>query len=688
MNTGQGKGEVKKAICNMCSVRCGIELYVENGVIKRAAAMKEFPRIDPSCPRLARLMDVIHSPERITSPMRRVDGKWVQISWDEALSFISDKLNRIKEEYGARALFAYSGNAFSGGSPDRAPMVRFCDLYGTPNYVTGATVCHWARVIGHSLTFDHKRIHLETPDFANSNCIIIWGRNPNESGHAVVGKILAAKERGAKLIVIDPRAIPLAKEADIHARIRPNTDCALALGLLNVIIAEELYDKTFVANWTVGFDQLAEHVKGYTPENVQDITWVPAEMVRNIARTYATSKPANIYQGISLDHSSNGIQATRAVAILIAITGNFDIPGGTIASPELKTTRLNIPGAISLEDAVGARYPLFTKIVGRATASPITEAILTGKPYPIKAGIIQGADLALTWPNSTRVREAFAKLDLLVVMDLFMTNTAELAHVFLPAATFPESAFFRMYGVFGLLLVARAAQAIEPPGQCMDDWKLWCELGKKMGYGEYFPWKDADDLIQTLIEPSGITLEQLKQNPAGIYYSQHEEKGYLKKGFNTPSGKVEIYSKLMEQHGYDPLPTFSEPLETHISDKLDLDNGYPLILISGPRVDLFTHSRYRNIPALRQQMPEPLVEINTETAKKLDITDGSMVDVESARGQIKLKAKVTEDIHPVVISILHGWAEANVNILTDNLDVDPVSGYPAFRSVLCRVKTS
>ena len=238
--------------------------------------------------------------------------------------------------------------------------------------------------------------------------------------------------------MVDPRATPLAKGAALHIQIRPGTDCALALGLLNVIIAEKLYDEDFVKNWTFGFDKLKEHVKKYSPEAVEKITQVPAESIRQFARMYADNKPATISQGVSLDHCNNGVQGSRAIAILIAITGNLDILGGNIYNFLLRQTSLRIKGMVSVDEAIGARYPIFGKFTGETTSIPVADAIITGKPYPVKALIVQGCNPALTWPDSNKVGEALERLDLLVVSDLFMTETAKLADIFLPATAFPE----------------------------------------------------------------------------------------------------------------------------------------------------------------------------------------------------------------------------------------------------------
>jgi anaerobic selenocysteine-containing dehydrogenase len=672
--------KVVKTICNLCPLSCGLDVQVREGKIIGIAGMKEHP-LRRICIKARGLIDWVYASERVTSPMRRTNGKWQEISWDEALGIIADKLSQIKERYGARAFVVHLGYPFIASHISRLAS-RFCSIYGSPNFTTGGSLCFMARAIGHGLTCNHAGLPL-LPNFRSTRCMIIWGSNPPQSNIMMAAAITSARKQGARLIVIDPRRTPLARRADIYAQIRPGTDCALALGLLNVIIAEELYDKPFVQEWTVGFEQLLEHVRDYPPQRVADITWVPKETIEDIARSYAQNRPATIAQGVSLDHCSNGVQTSRAIATLIAITGNIDIPGGNVYNLPLKQSSLRVRGRVSVEDAIGAGYPLFTKLTRETTAMPVPDAIISGKPYPIRALIVQGSNPILTWPNSNKVKEAFSKLELLVVIDPLMTETAKLAHIFLPAATFLESKVLKDYGVPALPVILSGEQAIAPLGDSLPDWRIWSELGRKMGYGEYFPWQDEDELFEYLLQPTGITLDQLKERPGGVFYRPRQRQKHLREGFNTPSGKVEIYSQTMAEHGYPPLPTFEEPAPSPLRQP-DWAEKYPLILITGVRVNAFTHSQHRNVAMLRRRCPEPFVEINAETAKKLEILNGDMILLETVRGSIKLKASISEDIHPRVLSIQHGWSEANANILTDDRR-DPVSGYPALRSIPCRV---
>jgi anaerobic selenocysteine-containing dehydrogenase len=674
-----GDTKIVKSACFMCHISCGIDAHVKDGRLVRVTPMKGhlFNRL---CVKAQGMPQWLYSPERILSPLRKVNGAWQKVSWDEAFDIIGDKLAGIKESYGAKALVIHTSEPLINTHVGRV-AARFCTLYGTPNQTSGASFCFAAKSMGHGLSFS-KQMAALYPNYDGTRCIVAWGFNPDESNVRQAAAISLARRRGAKLIVVDPRVIPLAREADVYAQVKPGTDLALALGLLNVIITEGLYDEVFVRDWTTGFDQLREHVKSYSPEVVEQITWVPAKIIREFARLYASSKPAVIAQGVSLDHSLNGVQTSRAISILMAITGNLDVLGGNVYFPVMTQTSLRIRGRIVASDAIGARYPVFSRFVGQTTAMTLADAIISGEPYPVKALIVQAGNPLLTWPNSSKVREAFGKLELLVVSDLFMTETAKLAHLFLPVNTFLERRTLKDYNFEGVPLIALAGKVVEPAGDCLDDWQVWAELGKRMGYADYFPWQSTDELLEHLLEPSGITLSQLEQNPGGmLYLPPGRQQKYKEEGFGTPSGKFEIFSPTLEEYGYEPLPTFSEP-ESIPGEYLAEEHSF--ILVSGPRVSAFSHSQHRNVPRLRRLAPEPLVEIHAGSAKRLGIDNGDYVTLTSPKGSIKLRAELTGDIHPRVVSIQHGWNEANANILTDDAG-DPISGYPAFKSVPCRV---
>jgi len=673
-----------KTICALCTNHCGIDVEVQNGQILKVSGMQEHP-FHHLCVKPYALQELVYSKERVTTPLAKHKGAFKEISWEDAFDIIADKLTKIKNQYGAKAIVPFCGNGFACRSNGKV-IRRFADLLGTPNYTAGGWTCFSARVIAFTLTVGG----FPNPDFVPENkCVILWGKNPPESLASEKKQIEEGLKRGTKFIVIDPRSTPLAKKADLHAQIRPGTDCALAMGILYVVISEGRYDKDFVANWTVGFDRLVDHVKDYSPEKVEKITWVPADTIRKIARMYAANAPAGISTGISLDHSSNGIQTMRAIGVLMAICGNLEIPGGNLINRGMKFKHMSLKEKIDKDTPIGVDFPLFAKIRGYQSGTRVTDSILTEKPYPIKALLVLEGNPLVNWPNTNKVRKAFEKLDFLVVQDMVMTDTAKMAHLFLPATSDLETEDFRE-GYFdheGLPMIAKSNKVIEPVGKCMEDWKIWAEVGRRMGFTEYFPWESTTELLTDLLEPTEISYDDLQKNPGGLYYSPKIYRSYLNGGFKTASQKVEIYSEAMAQFGYDPLPTFHEPFESPVS-KPDIAETYPLILITGARIESYTHSRFRDMPSLRKLYPEPLVEIHPQTAQSLGVKDGDMVRVESLRGNIRVKARLTEVVHPKIVSVTHGWSNetgANVNCLTDDAAVDPVSGFPEYRSLLCRV---
>ncbi|MBL7177298.1 MAG: molybdopterin-dependent oxidoreductase [Desulfobacteraceae bacterium] len=669
-------------VCNMCTNHCGINLYVQDGKVVNVDGLPEHP-LHRLCVKPGAIPEFVHHRDRLTDPLKKENGKFRKISWDEAFGFIADKLNHIKKNYGAQAVDIHTGNPWIATQTEKV-IRRFADVYGTPNYTSGGGYCFLAKVIASALTVGG----LIAPYTAEgAKCMLIWGKNPTETFASEIDVINSNLITGSKLIVVDPKSTSLAKHAHIHAQVRPGTDCALALGLLHVIINENIYDVDFVNEWTIGFNELVDQVKAYTPEKVEEITWVPATTVRKTARMYAATKPACTSLGVSMDHSSNGIQAIRAISVLCAITGNLDVKGGSIiCNPGIVQKNLRIVDRIVKEKPVGDAYPLFRRFTTETHVIPLIDAMVTEEPYPIKGFLCVGCNPAVSWPNHNKFKKGISNLDLFVVVDIFMTPTARMADIVLPGTTPYEREDIRdaYHTHESISLFVKTNKAIEPIGNSMTDWKIWADLGKRMGYQEYFPWNSTRQLMADLLEPTGLSLEQLEENPGGIVYMEKEYQRYLRDGFNTPSKKVEIYSKELKRLGYEPLPTFHEPLESPFS-RTDLAKEYPLVFTTGARSRAYLHSGYRNIRKLRKLCPDPLVDIHPETAKNLGIVNRDKVTVESPRGRIRILTNVTEDVHPKVVSIQMGWSKANANVLTDDKRQDPVSGFPELRAGLCRI---
>ena len=674
------------------------------------------------------MTEVLYAPDRLKYPLRRAgtrgEGKWERISWEEALSTIAERLHKIKKEYGPEAIDFHHGHYHSGDILG-AYLPRLANLIGTPNITNPSHVCHLPRVF---LEFNYDLGAVVPPDVAHTRCLVLWGGNPEATNKPQEIAIKEARTRGIKLIVIDPRITSCAQKADIHAQLRPGTDGAIALGMLHVIIKEDIYDHDFVRKWTTGFDELARHIEQYSPERVEEITWVPADTIRNMARMYATTKPACISPRNGLDQHTNASVAIRAIDILMAITGNLDVKGGNV---------IIIPIVMGLEDIklfeklppeaaqkkLGADKCLYSRI-SKAWPSAHTPAlwgaILHEEPYPVKAMMVMASNPLLTCANSNVVEQALKKLDFLVVADIFMTPTARLADIVLPACTFLEKTRFVTYDTHAdhswnmQSRIVLSPRAVEPLGESWSDWKIICALGRKMGYAEYFPWKTEEEAIDHMLGPLGLTCEELREHPEGIIvpvppFLYMKFKGffgtivrkalkitafrnypdmyrkYESKGFMTPSKKVELYSDRLEKLGYDPLPVYREPAESPVS-RPDVAGKYPTILIAGTKLEMYTHSEMRNIPGLRKLFPKNLLEINPEAAVAIGVAEGEAVRISSPRGGVECQAHITRRVDPRVVHLYHGFADCNCNVLTDHRVFDPITGSTGLKSLLCRVE--
>lgn len=671
--------KVVKTACALCVHSCGMNAHVKGGKIVRVSGMKEHPyNKGQLCPRGEASVEFEYAPDRLKYPMKKVDGRWERISWEEAIDTIAEKIGKMKEEYGARSVTFACGSIGAEDIVTAAITQRFRGAFGSPNYISAESICFHSLILSRILTFG--RFPLEEPQ--NAKCLIIWGSNIDDSNIGRARMVREAVADGAQLIVIDPKRTPLAKEG-LFFQIRPGTDGALAMAMLNVIINENRYDKEFVEKWTVGFDKLVERVQEYPPERVETLTGIGASDIKRIARIFAEAKPSCIVQGTcALDQQANGMQTMRAMAVLQAITGNYEVPGSWVRCPIIRLSDLRM---LPEEKPMGVdRFPLFGEIWGRTfpygQGLSFPDIVLTGKPYPIKAFIGIGTNWALTFPESKKFVEALKKLEFVVLMDVVMNETADYADMVLPAATFLEKmSLGYTYGVVdGIPYVLVRKKCVEPPGECRNEFEFWRDLAIKLGLEQHIPWKTEEELVGYFLEPSGITLAELmKEKESGCFFAEVQYKTYEKGGFATPSKKVELYSETLEKHGFDPLPSYVPPAP---------NPAYPLMLITGTRIREYTHSQLRGLPSLHKHMREPLAEINPVTAAHYGIMDGEVAVVETHKGSIQLKVKYTEDIIPGTVSIPHGWAQANANELTDLDQRDEISGFPLLKAIMCRIK--
>ncbi|MBN1631039.1 MAG: molybdopterin-dependent oxidoreductase [Thermoleophilia bacterium] len=675
-------------------------VHVEGG---RAVRLEGVPGpggvATPLCARAAAGLERLYSPHRLLYPQRRVgergEGRWQRISWDEALDTVAVKFAEAKQAYGAESVCLAKG--LYGAHADY--VSRLGNIFGTPNVTSIDNTCYIPSASGRLITYGFDG----SPDLPGGPaCLLCWGNSADPP-----------LREGAKLIVVNTLQTAAAKRADIWLRPRPGTDLALALGMLNVIIGEGLYDKDFVTEWTVGFDKLEQHVREYPPDKVSEITWVPAGKIVEAARLFAGHRPACLWSGNASDDTLNSTQCARAFAIIQSVCGALDVPGGTIhlegailgegtgrticrqeLPPEQEAKKLGADAGYF------PSHELWDSIVWKPVEirpRHVLDAILEGKPYPaVQVLGVFGSNPVLTWSDSRRVYEAFKKVAFSVVADLVMTPTAALADIVLPVASYLESD-----GVV-VSRTASGAVCLEPRlkvaqiGECRSDIDILSGIAHRLGLGRFY----GDDLHAALdmyLEPMGISFAELVRHP-GVVSSTTKYRKHLGRGFNTPSGKVELYSSLCEQWGYEPLPVYHEPEETPVSAP-EMLHEYPLVLTNAHEAE-YVHSQDRYLKCLRNLVPEPLVTLHPETAAGLGIAEGDEVYVENRRGRMRMKATLDPGIDLRVVSAPHGWwfpergeaemfgwDEANFNVLTDDgPPYSPEMGSPKMRGFLVRVQ--
>jgi len=706
--TKERHGEkVVKSTCRMCHGVCGVLVHIKNGRVVEITG-------DPDCPTSCGYIclkgrasvELLYHPDRLKFPLKRMgargENQWQRISWDEALDTIAGKFLKIKHEFGVESVVTIVGT----GRPLLPLYMRFSNCWGTPNHLSIINNCYVPRIMAARMT--SGRFHVcDYYGFGGvyPKCVLNWGCNIAGSGAAdgMCGyQVTRTVKNGAKLIVIDPRKTDLASRADHWLQIRPGTDDALALGMLHVIIKEKLYDKDFVDRWTVGFDEFAERVEEYPPEKVSEITWIPAEAIRAAARLYATTKPACIQWGNAIDQNINTFQTARAVHCLSAITGNLDVPGGDISlvpPAGVKVHSTHSDQSLTLNERITPEIK--SKMIGRgkyrvldnAVIHPrhLLDAIMSGQPYPVKALFVMGSNTLLNQTDPVRTAQAFRKVDFTVVTELFMTPTAQMADILLPASSWLENDEVADLHMGWCVLIRQKVAEI---GECRDDKQILFDLARRLGMSDDFPWKDVREFCDWTLKGAGLTFEEFKK--LGILMGKMRYRKYEQEGFLTPSGKVELKCSTLEAMGYDPLPYVVEPPESPYSTP-DLFKDFPLIITTGSRIQGYFCSEGRQIPSLRHLNPDPVMEIHPDTASRLGIVSGDWVWIENLRGRIRQRAKLTDGIHPGVIHAQHGWwfpekeppeygfTESNVNVLAADMPCDPHTGSESLRAFLCKV---
>jgi anaerobic selenocysteine-containing dehydrogenase len=674
------------------------------------------------------MLDHVYHPDRINYPLKRKGergaGQWERLTWDQALDEVAAKLHALREEYGAETLAFTHGTKRTYHWDER----RFHNLFGTPNICGANNVCMCPSQAVEYATYGG----FTWGDVMNTKCVVLWGHAPSQSNPILLyPMILQAKKNGAQLIVVDPRRIAEAEKADMWLPIRPGTDVALMLGWLRIIIEEEFYDPDFVAHWTVGFEELKAAVADYTPQRVAEITWLTPEQVVESARRYAMNKPAMITWGFGLDKQGvNATQAARARCCLRAITGNLDVSGGEPLGWNdpigkiIGDEEMELNGALPAEQRAkqlgadeyaffgfpgweknfeaNSRLPLdymqppLAGMTCVAHARAVCDAMITEKPYPVKAAISLASNPLLSLANTRRVYEALKALQLYVVAEYYLTPSAALADYVFPICSTIETTELWLTPAF----CVAGPRGIEPLHERRNPYDFWRGLGVRLGQKEHWPWETVDEVWDHRLAPVGLTFNKLlEQN--GLF-GRGGEKRYEQFGFGTPSGKVELRASIFEDLGFEPLPVYREMPHSPVGDH-DLSKEYPLVLITGSRFMPIYHSEQRQIGSVRKKWPDPLVMLNPESAQSLNMSEGEWVKVVTPQGSIRMRLQLSDAIDPRMADLHHGWwfperkgaepelfgvFESNANILCPDgpeFCSPEIGGWP-HTALLCRVE--
>lgn len=721
--------EHKKSNCHFCGYQCGLIVGVREGrVVSLEPDVSRYPYdegIMKTCVRWKKNLDVIDAPDRINYPLKRVGARggnqWERVTWDEALDDIAQRLRALADEHGPQTL------ASSIGGPHASywPLHRFMSLFGSPNNMGIGQICWNPHIWTDSITFGWP---LEIAhDYDETTALFLWGTNPAESDNSLFWRsILQLKKNNIPLIVVDSRTTKTTQRANLHLMIRPATDHTLALGMINTIIANDWHDKEFINRWCKGFDELVEHVKPYTSANAAAVCGVAEADVIEAARLFAQGNATALLSGRGLDQLGKNTNPThRSLAILRAITGNVDKPGACVLNvasdfipevdlemsslftPEQRATSLN-KNWLSLQTYDGyEKVNEHTKRLGRSlpmryltSAHPdlVWNAALTGRPYPVKALFVMGCNPVLTYGDSHKVYDAIMAMDLVVVLEYYLTSTAQLADYVLPSAGALERPLFQQHG--GVANIAYGGPAaVEPYYERHADYDFFRDLGIRLGQEEHWPDKTLAEAFATTLSTTHMSWEEFCE--VGTYYYhpgffKHEmldPKTDQPQGFGTASGKIELASDVLDELGHERLPVGQLASEYCPSS---------LTLITGARIQPFYASSYFQDREFRALHPFPFAEVSEKTAHKHGLAEGDTVVISTAKGQARFKLAI-HDMADDVISAEYGWWypespagapdlsgswRSNINSVTsaDVEDFDHLVGTWVYNGIECSVK--
>ncbi len=772
--------------CAQCRSRCGCLVVLKGDKLLGIEPLEGHPSGEKLCPKGKAAAEIIYHSDRLTHPMRRTSAKdgttpsWEIISWEQALDDITSRMKLIKDEHGAEQV-AFSVTTPSGTniSDSISWIERFIRAFGSPNTIYSTEICNWHKDVASLFTYGTD---IGIPDFANTDCILLWGNNPSATWLARSVEVQKARKRGAKMIVVDPRPTVFAQRADCWLRVKPGTDQALALGIAQVLIEGNGFDRQFIDEWSNGpllvrtdkgsflrqsditpggdpniylasqpdcenllrynsskgcwldsnakvnlyaecivdtlegrilcrtaFGLYAAAANEHSLEWIEAITGVAVKYIRQAAEIITNAKTTAYYAWNGVGQSSTATQTERAISLLYSLTGSYGDKGGNV--PGVAAFFEDISGHELLDKkqrakALGLKErPIGPARSGWVTARDVYRAVLGHKPYPISMLFSFGGNLLTSQPDTDLAIEALKQLDFHVHADFYLNSTASYADIVLPVATSWEREGLRTgfdSSVEGMRRVQLRPPAIKPLAESRSDTDIVLALASSLGLSEHFFDCNSDKGHDHILAAAGLSISQLRAKPEGITlptkvpyrsYAKFDESGNPK-GFSTSSKKLEIYSEILLENGYDPIPVLQPINSTRRDDQ------FPLRLSCAKTVS-YCHSQHRNIASLRRLMPDPILEISKETADAKNIVDGEWLEISTRIGTFMARAKMIKGIEPGSVFAQHGWwyngkknkfYEAdkplafNMNRAIDTVLSDPISGSISIKNSYCNIK--
>lgn len=716
----------KRAICANCDIQCLVQCEVpDSGEVGevRVRPMDPRPFHADICIKGINAPGGFAHEKRILHPLRRKgergSGQWERVSWEAALDEIAEKLQVVVDRHGPEALAVSNSPAILQN--DSGMTRRFMNLLGTPNFISGVAVCMGNTSAVNRMVYGW----FPWPDFNNADCIVLFGHDPKpHSWTPIYNSIRRAQQRGAKLIVIDPRRNENSRRADIFLQLESGTDAALCFGLLKVILDEKLYDADFVEKWCVGFEDLKARADEFPLERVSAITGVPGEDIAAAARMYAAGRSVIPWTPIT-DQQRNSTSAIRLHATLRAICGNLDVEGGEtmqgtnpmiVSETELechdrlpqakrdlqlgaeKHPVFNYRGMEPLREPTrevwGSEWINFLSGNYMAHPSAVFRAMADGDPYPVKAFFYLANNPLLSYPNMKLIHRGMMNQDLLVAFEQFRSPSAQLADFILPGDSWLERPV--LLDGYGWHAIYRLGQkVVDPPGECRSSYDFWKGLADRMGLGEHFPWADQNELYDYRTAKLGMSFDEFAEMSPIHIPETLELRTYEKKGFATPSGKVELRSSVLEGFGFDPLPYWREDPPA--------DPAFPLKMFVGVREDEYFQTGHRHIEKLRRRNPDPRFFVAPIDAMNADLVDGDWAEVVTTAGRVRARVEIQDEMPAGLVRVPHGWwqpdreegdgslsgawefADAQVSP-DDDANIDLEQGVPQFKGLACRIE--